>query len=195
MFTGIIEATGVVTSAKKEGTSIRLAIRAPFTSELKVDQSVSHNGVCLTVEKVSGQEYEVVAIEETLLRSNLGQLKTGDKVNLERCLKIGDRLDGHFVQGHVDETAVCSSVQDREGSWLYTFRLQSPSDLIVEKGSVCVNGVSLTVVDAGQDFFSVAVIPYTFEHTNFKSLVEGSKVNLEYDVIGKYVKRMVAGRQ
>src|SRR5436190_5946725 len=173
MFTGIIETMGLIKEISNQGSNRRFTVQASFIAELKVDQSVSHNGVCLTVEKISGPGYEVVAIEETLRRSNLGDLKAGDRINLERCMKIGDRLDGHFVQGHVDETAECSSIEDRQGSRLYTFRLQHPTPLIVGKGSVCVNGVSLTVVEAGADFFSVAIIPYTFEHTNFKSLATG----------------------
>jgi riboflavin synthase len=195
MFTGIVEAQGRVLSTEKESSNLRIRISAPFLPELKVDQSISHNGVCLTVEKHSPQHYEVVAIEETLLRSNLGKLKSGDAVNLERCLKIGDRLDGHMVQGHVDETGICKSVENRNGSWLFTFGIQKASaNSIVPKGSVCVNGVSLTIVEAGNDFFSVAIIPYTFDHTNFNALREGEVVNIEYDVIGKYVQRMIGSR-
>lgn len=195
MFTGIVESTGKIIATGKESTNLRLRITCPFTSELKVDQSISHNGVCLTVEKITGDGYEVVAIEETLQRSNLGSLTTGQFVNLERCLRIGDRLDGHMVQGHVDETAICRSVEDKNGSWLFTFRLNSSSAyLIVEKGSVCVNGVSLTVVEAGKDSFSVAVIPYTMEHTTFQFMKAGDIVNLEFDIIGKYVHRMLENR-
>jgi len=195
MFTGIVEAMGKVLSSEKESSNLRIRIAAPFLSELKVDQSISHNGVCLTVEKLSADGYDVVAIDETLRRSNLGNLKPGDSVNLERCLKIGDRLDGHMVQGHVDETAVCKSTENRQGSWIFTFSIQTSSaNSIVPKGSVCVNGVSLTVVEAGRDFFSVAIIPFTFEHTNFNSIREGDTVNIEYDVIGKYVQRMMENR-
>lgn len=195
MFTGIVEALGKVLSTEKESTNLRIRMEAPFVSELKVDQSVSHNGVCLTVEKLSSQFYEVVAIDETLIRSNLGQLRAGDSVNLERCLKIGDRLDGHIVQGHVDETAACKEIVNSNGSWLYTFSINpSSAGAIVQKGSVCVNGVSLTVVEAGKDFFSVAIIPFTFENTNFKFIRKGDQVNIEYDVIGKYVQRMVSSR-
>jgi len=194
MFTGIIESQGKIISSEKESGNLRLRISCPFTDELKVDQSISHNGVCLTVEKILNGSYEVVAIEETLRRSNLGNLTAGDAVNLERCLRIGDRLDGHMVQGHVDETATCNAVEEKNGSWLFTFQLNSPTNLIVEKGSVCVNGVSLTVVEAGNDFFSVAIIPYTFENTNFRSLKAGGLVNVEFDVIGKYVQRMLGNR-
>ncbi|CAN5497761.1 riboflavin synthase [soil metagenome] len=195
MFTGIVESTGKIISTARESSNLRLRISSPFTSELKTDQSISHNGVCLTVEKISGEIYEVVAIDETLQRSNLGQLNTGDLVNLERCLRIGDRLDGHLVQGHVDETAICKSVIDQSGSWLFTFQLNSASAIyVVEKGSVCINGVSLTVVQAGKDFFSVAIIPYTFEHTTFHSLKAGDNVNLEFDIVGKYVQRMMGNR-
>lgn len=195
MFTGIIEALGKVEASVKESSNIRLKISCPFLQELKPDQSISHNGVCLTVEKISSAYYEVVAIEETIQRSNLRQLLPGMRVNLERCLKIGDRLDGHMVQGHVDETAVCENIEDKNGSWIYKFRIKSSSgNLIVEKGSISVNGVSLTVAEAGEYFFSVAIIPYTFEHTNFHSMIPGDQVNLEYDIIGKYVQRMMANQ-
>jgi len=195
MFTGIVETLGEILAAEKESANLRIRIAAPFLPELKVDQSISHNGVCLTVEKLSAEHYEVVAIEETLQRSNLGKLNTGDAVNLERCLKIGDRLDGHIVQGHVDETAFCKKIENKEGSWLFTFSINIASaSSIVEKGSVSVNGVSLTVVEAGKDFFSVAIIPYTFENTTFRFLRAGDMVNIEYDVIGKYVQRIMDNR-
>ncbi len=192
MFTGIIEASGKIISSEKESSNLRLKISAPFLAELKIDQSISHNGVCLTVENIFEDHYEVVAIAETLSRSNLGQLKPGDFTNLERCLKIGDRLDGHMVQGHVDETAIYKSLENKNGSWLFTFSLNTASaDFIVEKGSVCINGVSLTVVETGNDYFSVAIIPYTFDHTTFHALKPGDRVNIEFDIIGKYVKRML----
>lgn len=196
MFTGIIESFGKIISTEKESANLRIRISAPFLAELKADQSVSHNGVCLTVEKISAENYEVVAIAETLERSNLGNLKAGDFVNLERCLKIGDRLDGHMVQGHVDEMAVCKSVENKNGSWLFTFQLNTTSsaELIVEKGSVSINGVSLTVVKAEKDYFSVAIIPYTFENTIFQYITTGTKVNIEFDIIGKYVKRILTNR-
>ena len=195
MFTGIVEAIGIITKVKEESANRSISIRSPFTHELKVDQSVSHNGTCLTVTSINGDEYEVVAIEETLSRTNLNKLKAGDELNLERSLKIGDRLDGHFVLGHVDETAVCNSLEERNGSWLVTFEFGlSSARLLVEKGSVCVNGVSLTVVSTNRNKFSVAVIPYTFDHTNFNSLKPGDVVNLEFDVIGKYITRLVGER-
>lgn len=192
MFTGIVESLGKVISSEKESANLRIRISAPFISELKVDQSISHNGVCLTVEKLSSDHYEVVAIDETLQRSNLGELKPGDVINLERCMKIGDRLDGHMVQGHVDDTVICNSVEDKNGSMLFTFQSNpTSSNLIVEKGSISINGVSLTVVEAGRDHFSVAIIPYTFENTTFKFIKPGIRVNIEFDIIGKYVKRIL----
>lgn len=195
MFTGIIESVGKIISIDKDLANLRIRISAPFLHELKVDQSISHNGVCLTVEKITTDSYEVVAIAETLERSNLGELKSGDFVNLERCMKIGDRLDGHMVQGHVDETAVCKSIEDKNGSWLFTFRLNPASaELLVEKGSVSINGVSLTVVEAAKDYFSVAIIPYTFENTTFQHITSETKVNIEFDIIGKYVKRILENR-
>lgn len=196
MFTGIVESLGKIISSEKESSNLRIRISAPFLHELKVDQSISHNGVCLTVENITTNNYEVVAIAETLERSNLGEIKSGDFINLERCMKIGDRLDGHMVQGHVDETAVCKSVENKNGSWLFTFQLNTTSsaELIVEKGSVSINGVSLTVVEAGKDYFSVAIIPYTFENTTFQYISTGTKVNIEFDIISKYVKRILANR-
>ena len=195
MFTGIVESLGKIISLENESANLRIRISAPFLHELKVDQSISHNGVCLTVEKITSDIYEVVAIAETLERSNLGELKSGDFVNLERCMKIGDRLDGHMVQGHVDETAVCKSIEDKNGSWLFTFQLNSSSaELLVVKGSVSINGVSLTVVEAAKDYFSVAIIPYTFANTTFQYITTGTKVNIEFDIIGKYVKRILANR-
>lgn len=196
MFTGIIEAVGTVTKLSREGSNLHLTIRSPFTSELKIDQSVAHNGVCLTVVAIEGDEYTVTAIDETLLRTNLGGIEVNDHVNLERCMKLGDRLDGHMVQGHVDQIAEVTSVKDQEGSWIFHFEFpESPSQVLVEKGSVTINGVSLTVVDVTEKGFSVAIIPYTFEHTNFKSFKKGTKVNIEFDVIGKYVSRIMAPHQ
>jgi len=195
VFTGIVEAIGTVVRLQKEFSNIRLSIKSPFTRELKVDQSISHNGACLTVTKISGDEYEVVAIEETISKTNLGSLKVGDEINLERSMKLGDRIDGHIVQGHVDETAVCKNVADANGSSVFTFEYNTESaNVTVEKGSVCVNGVSLTVVESGKNFFSVCIIPYTFENTNFHSLKKGDAVNLEFDVIGKYVSRLMKER-
>ena len=195
MFTGIVEAIGIVTAVDKESGNLKLSIQSPFTGELKVDQSVSHNGVCLTVTKIRNDEYEVTAIEETILRTNLGRLKKGDPVNLERCMRLGDRLDGHLVQGHVDETAVVTKREEKDGSRIFTFEYNSFShNITVEKGSICVNGVSLTVVESQHNRFSVAIIPYTLEHTNFHQLKEGDTVNLEFDVIGKYIAKLVSER-
>ncbi|MEO8068457.1 MAG: riboflavin synthase [Flavobacteriales bacterium] len=198
MFTGIVEEVGVVREVRRSGTNIDLVVQAHMTSELRVDQSVAHNGVCLTVVDVSTaldmtrHSYRVTAIAETLERSNLGGLKPGDGVNLERCLRIGDRLDGHMVQGHVDTTTACTSVEQRDGSWWFTFRLPQQKHLLVNKGSICLNGVSLTVAELTDESFSVAIIPYTFEHTTFNSLKPGMAVNLEFDVLGKYAERMMA---
>ncbi len=194
MFTGIVEEVGTVHEVRRNGGNVDLVIGARMTPQLGVDQSVSHNGVCLTVVQVDDGSYRVTAIEETLLRSNLGALRPGDGVNLERCLRIGDRLDGHMVQGHVDTTTVCLGVDERSGSWWFTFQLPEQRHLLVHKGSVCLNGVSLTVAELTDNRFSVAIIPYTFEHTTFKSLKSGSAVNIEFDVLGKYVERIMTGR-
>lgn len=191
MFTGIIESLGKVKTLIKDKENLNITIESDLTPELKIDQSVSHNGVCLTVVHIDNQQYTVTAIKETLKKSNIGNLKVGDLVNLERAMKLGDRLDGHIVQGHVDQIARCIKVIEQDGSWVFTFKYDaSLGNLTIEKGSITVNGVSLTVVDSGKDIFSVAIIPYTFEHTNFNSLKEGSKVNLEFDVIGKYVSKL-----
>jgi len=192
MFTGIIEVVGKVTELRREESNLNLTIQSSISSELKIDQSVSHNGVCLTVVEVSNNNHRVTAIDETLKKTNLVSLKVGDEVNLERCMKIGDRLDGHIVQGHVDQTGECISVEEQNGSWLYTFKyMPSKENLVVEKGSICINGTSLTAFNAKDNFFSVAIIPYTYEHTNIKQVMKGSFVNLEFDVIGKYVARMM----
>lgn len=196
MFTGIVEALGVVAQIKKESSNLRIIINAPFTSELKIDQSISHNGVCLTVVAINGDKYDVVAVDETLGKTNLGKLKVGDLVNLERSMKMGDRIDGHLVQGHVDCTAVCKSIKETGGSWRFEFSIDNNRStnfpLVVSKGSICVNGVSLTVAGIlSQSEFSVAIIPYTFEHTNFRVLKTGEMVNIELDVIGKYVQRIL----
>ncbi len=190
MFSGIIEAQGVVTQLEREAGNLHLRLRCPFAHELKIDQSIAHNGACLTVVKLSDDQYTVTAIEETLQKTNLGSLRLGDEVNLERCLRLGDRLDGHIVQGHVDTTAECVDIADCNGSWAYTFRYHpQPEWSTVSKGSICVNGVSLTVVDSRENEFSVHVIPYTREVTNLKSLQVGGVVNLEFDMMGKYVWR------
>jgi riboflavin synthase len=176
MFTGIVESTGTIKKIK---------------NEVKVDQSVSHNGVCLTVVSIKGKIYDVVAIDETLTRSNLSLLKEGNVVNLERCTKVGDRLDGHIVQGHVDTVAKVMKISQQEGSWIFYFQYEDEKYITVEKGSICVNGISLTVVDSVKNNFSVAIIPYTFEHTNFKDLKVDDVVNIEFDIIGKYVERLM----
>jgi riboflavin synthase len=188
MFTGIIETLGTVTAIESNGTNKSFQIESSITHELKIDQSVAHNGVCLTVVNISGNNYTVTAIDETLKRTNLGLLSVGDKINLERCLPANGRLDGHFVQGHVDLTAICTEVKDENGSWVFKFEYDKSSDqYTVQKGSVCVNGVSLTVVESETGMFSVAIIPYTYEHTNFNSFKVGSKVNIEFDILGKYM--------
>lgn len=192
MFTGIIESMAEVCAIHSEGTNLRITFECPFTNELKVDQSVAHNGVCLTVVSLDGKKYDVVAIDETLQKTNLGNLKAGDKVNLERCMQMNGRLDGHIVQGHVDTTAKVEKVVSENGSWKFYFSyVPSPMHMTVEKGSVCINGVSLTVVDSGKDNFSVAIIPYTWEYTNFHSLKQGDRANIEFDIIGKYVAKLV----
>lgn len=195
MFTGIIEATGTLVKVETEGTNKHFWIDSPFTNDLKIDQSVAHNGVCLTVVDIVGDRvYKVTAIKETLDKSNLGILAEGEEVNLERCMLLGARLDGHIVQGHVDQTATCTKVLEEDGSWVFTFSYDSSAgNVTVEKGSITVNGVSLTVVNSGEGTFSVAIIPYTYAHTNFKNFKPGTKVNLEFDVIGKYVARLMAG--
>jgi len=198
MFSGIVEEAGVVKSLVKDGDNLHITVKCSFVNELKIDQSVAHNGVCLTVVKLGDDSYTVTAIKETLMRSNLGALKEGDLVNLERSMCMNGRLDGHIVQGHVDTTAVCTSVTDENGSHVFTFKYDVPAELkrkgyiTVDKGSVTVNGVSLTVCEPTDDTFSVAIIPYTFENTNFCRIKEGTLVNLEFDIIGKYVSRLAA---
>jgi len=197
MFSGIVESVAKVVAINHEGTNIRFTFSAPFASELTIDQSVAHNGVCLTVVETDGHNYSVVAIEETLRRSNLGLLKAGDEVNIERSMRIDGRLDGHIVQGHVDTTAVCVGVEEADGSHVFRFRydidpaMARKGYVTVEKGSVTVNGVSLTVCDSEPDGFSVAIIPYTFDNTNFHLIGKGTVVNIEFDIIGKYLSRMM----
>ncbi len=196
MFTGIIEALGLVEKIESEGSNVHFYLSSPFTHELKIDQSVAHNGVCLTVVEINNSIYKVTAIDETIKRTNLGKWKTGDKINLERCMPAGGRFDGHIVQGHVDLTATCVKKEDLNGSWKFYFEFDvQTSELTVEKGSITVNGVSLTVVDSYEKGFSVAIIPYTYEHTNFHQINVGTQVNIEFDVIGKYVARMLKGYQ
>jgi riboflavin synthase len=192
MFTGIVEELGKVKDLTKEGDNLHISIEAHMTSELKIDQSVAHNGICLTVVAISDNTYTVTAIQETLDKTNLGTLKINDTVNLERGMKLGARLDGHIVQGHVDQVAECVMVNENNGSWEFRFKYDTAlSNVTIEKGSITINGVSLTVVNSEIDEFSVAIIPYTYEHTTFKQLQEGDIVNLEFDVIGKYVKRLL----
>ncbi|TYQ00046.1 riboflavin synthase alpha chain [Tenacibaculum adriaticum] len=191
MFTGIIETLGVVTELKAEQKNLHITVKSNITGELKIDQSVAHNGVCLTVVAINNEEYTVTAIKETLDKTNIGDLKVGDEVNLERAMKLGDRLDGHIVQGHVDETGICKSIKDEKGSTIFTFEYKSANNNVtIEKGSITVNGVSLTIVNSKKDEFSVAIIPYTLQHTTFKNFKVGTQVNLEFDVIGKYVARL-----
>jgi riboflavin synthase len=192
MFTGIIESLGRVNAIESKGTNKTFWIASPISHELKVDQSISHNGVCLTVEEQKDNLHRVTAIEETLEKSNLGHWQPGDLVNLERCLVMNGRLDGHIVQGHVDTTATCLDRKDLQGSWEFRFEFPKKfSRLVIEKGSICLNGISLTIFNVKKTRFDIAVIPYTFEHTNIQSLNPGSKVNLEFDIIGKYVARLV----
>ena len=190
MFTGIIEQLGHITKVVKEAENVHFTVKADFTNELKVDQSVAHNGTCLTVVEINGNEYVVTAIKETLDKTNLGTWEVGTKVNLERCMQMNGRLDGHIVQGHVDTTATCISIENQEGSWKFTFQYET-EQVTVEKGSITVNGVSLTVVDSKPNQFSVCIIPFTYEHTNFHQLEVGSKINLEFDIIGKYVAKLM----
>ena len=191
MFTGIIETLGTIKELRKENGNLHITVSAAITPELKIDQSVSHNGVCLTVVNINDDSYTVTAIKETLDKTNLSHWKEGDLVNLERGMKLGDRLDGHIVQGHIDQTGICKEVKEANGSWYYTFEYDSSlNNITIEKGSITVNGVSLTVVNSKADEFSVAIIPYTYEHTNFKHITKGTIVNLEFDVIGKYVTRL-----
>lgn len=192
MFTGIIESTGEVVGREVEGANITFCIRGSISPELKVDQSVAHNGVCLTVVETGNEYYKVTAIDETLQKTNLGKWQLGTLVNLERCMQLNGRLDGHLVQGHVDQVAILKSIKDKNGSWLYQFEHDGSGGYVtVEKGSICINGVSLTCFDTGDGFFSVAIIPYTYEHTNFRQLKVGDTVNLEFDIIGKYIKRLM----
>jgi riboflavin synthase len=196
MFTGIIETLGIVKDIVKEEENLHLTITSSITNELKIDQSVAHNGVCLTVVGIENDNYTVTAIKETIDKTNVGDWKINDIVNLERAMKLGDRLDGHIVQGHVDQVGLCKSVEETDGSWKFTFEYDAAlNNITIEKGSITVNGVSLTVVDSKINEFSVAIIPYTFEHTNFKSFKIGTKINLEFDVIGKYVTKLNAIRR
>ena len=191
MFTGIIETLGTIQEIRKENGNLHISVSSSITEELKIDQSVAHNGVCLTVVAINSNQYTVTAIHETIAKTNLADWNVGDFVNLERAMKLGDRLDGHIVQGHVDQIGVCKSIVEANGSWYYTFEYdENLNNLTIEKGSITVNGVSLTVVNSKRNEFSVAIIPFTYEHTNFKNFKIGTKINLEFDVIGKYVSRL-----
>jgi riboflavin synthase len=195
MFTGIIETLGTIQEIRKDKDNLHITVDSPITAELQIDQSVAHNGICLTVVAIKDTSYTVTAIDETVRKTNLGDWKTGDSINLERAMKLGDRLDGHMVQGHVDQTGTCILAKETGGSWLYTFEYdETLNNLTIEKGSITVNGVSLTVVDSKKNEFSVAIIPYTYEHTNFNSFKVGTKINLEFDVIGKYVSRLYSNK-
>ena len=193
MFTGIVEALGRLEKKEIQATNVDFWFSCPFTHALKIDQSLAHNGVCLTVVEIKGEQYRVTAIDETLKKTNLGDLKIGQEVNLERCLAANGRFDGHIVQGHVDVTGICTEIINQDGSWHFHFSYPAEcKHLTVEKGSICVNGTSLTVVDSGPHSFSVAIIPYTYEHTVFHQLQEGDRVNLEFDIVGKYLQKMMA---
>ena len=190
MFTGIIEQLAKIVSLKNEGSNLHISCKSVITQELKVDQSVAHNGVCLTVVEIKGEVYTVTAIKETLDKTNLSKLQVGDLINIERCMKLGDRFDGHMVQGHVDQIAKCTNIKKEKGSHVFTFNHKESNNMTVEKGSVCVNGASLTVIDSKDSLFSVAIIPYTFEHTNFHLIEIGTTVNIEFDILGKYISKM-----
>ncbi|QJD97970.1 riboflavin synthase [Mucilaginibacter robiniae] len=192
MFTGIIETLGHVADLKQEQGNLHITVQSAISSELKIDQSVAHNGVCLTVVALVDGTHTVTAIEETLNKTNIGQLKVGNLINLERCMQMNARLDGHIVQGHVDQTAICTEYKELPGSWEYTFEYDNTKgNVTVEKGSICINGISLTVVNSTANSFSVAIIPYTYEHTNLQNVRVGTTVNLEFDIIGKYVARLM----
>lgn len=196
MFTGIIENLGELKSKTVHGTNIDFWFEAPFTNELKIDQSLAHNGVCLTVVEIKGNTYRVTAIDETMKRTNLGELNIGDKVNLERCMSANARFDGHIVQGHVDGIGICKKIEELDGSWKFHFEYSKDiQEFTVEKGSITINGTSLTVVDSGDHSFSVAIIPYTYEHTNFHEFKVGTKVNLEFDIVGKYIRKLVKSEE
>ncbi|MDN5213960.1 riboflavin synthase [Fulvivirgaceae bacterium BMA12] len=192
MFTGIIEQVGEIEKIVSEGSNVHFTVKSSLIPELRVDQSIAHNGVCLTVTKLLERAFEVTAVSETLLKSNMGRLVVGDKINLERCMPATGRFDGHIVQGHVDQTGICTGIADQDGSWIFDFEFDVKNEnIVVEKGSICVNGVSLTCFNVTNHGFSVAIIPYTFQHTNFHQLKVGDEVNLEFDIIGKYVKQLL----
>ena len=194
MFTGIIETVGLISNLEKFKGNLNITLKSKLAKELKVDQSVSHNGVCLTVIDVSNDHYTITAIEETIKKSNIGFWKVGDVINLERAMKIGDRLDGHMIQGHIDQIGTCTKIIEEDGSWVFTFDYTPSSNITVEKGSIAINGISLTVVNSKKNSFSVAIIPYTYKYTNFNKLQVGDNINLEFDVIGKYISKILSKR-
>jgi len=192
MFTGIIETLAVISKLEKDKGNLTITLKTKLASEFKIDQSVSHNGICLTVVHVLRDQYTVTAIEETIEKSTIGSWRVGDIINLERAMKIGDRLDGHMIQGHVDQVGECSQVLEKNGSWMFTIQYAKSNNVTVEKGSIAINGISLTVVNSNENSFSVAIIPYTYEYTNFKNLKIGDCVNLEFDILGKYLAKMLS---
>ena len=192
MFTGIIESLAKLVSIEKNGDNITFTFKSKISNELKIDQSLAHNGICLTVVDIKNDNYSVVAIKETVLKTSIKNWKVGDSVNIERAMKMGDRLDGHMVQGHVDQIAICNSIIEQNGSWYFKFSYKGSENITIEKGSIAINGVSLTVVDSKKESFSVAIIPYTYEHTNFKFLKIGDCVNIEFDMIGKYITKIIS---
>ena len=191
MFTGIIENLSEIKEINKEGDNLSISLISEITNELKIDQSLSHNGVCLTVVDINNNIYKVTAIKETILKSSIKYWKIGDIINIERAMKLGDRLDGHMVQGHVDQTAICTKISEENGSWYFYFEYQRSSNLTIEKGSISINGVSLTIVESMDNGFSVAIIPYTYDNTNFKNIKVGDLVNIEFDMIGKYIHKII----
>ncbi len=191
MFTGIIENLSEIKEINKEGDNLSISLISEITNELKIDQSLSHNGVCLTVVDINNNIYKVTAIKETILKSSIKEWKIGDIINIERAMKLGDRLDGHMVQGHVDQTAICTKISEENGSWYFYFEYQRSSNLTIEKGSISINGVSLTIVESMNNGFSVAIIPYTYDNTNFKNIKVGDLVNIEFDMIGKYIQKII----
>jgi riboflavin synthase len=192
MFTGIIETIAVISKIEKKQGNLNITLKSSLTATFKIDQSISHNGICLTVVLIKNNEYVVTAIEETIQKSSIGGWRAGDLINIERAMKIGDRLDGHMIQGHVDQIGKCSKIIQKNGSWIFTIQYAKSNNVTVEKGSIAINGISLTVVNSNESDFSVAIIPYTYEHTNFKNLNTGDSVNLEFDILGKYIAKMLS---
>ena len=191
MFTGIIESLSEIKGIKKEGDNLSISFNSSISSELKIDQSISHNGICLTIVDIVDGIYTVTAIKETIIKSSIKDWRVGDLINIERAMKLGDRLDGHMVQGHVDQTAVCTKISEENGSWYFDFKYEKSENLTIEKGSIAINGVSLTVVNSSINSFSVAIIPYTYNYTNFKNLKPGDLVNIEFDMVGKYISKII----